>query len=88
MEPVYASPDDEATAHLLVVAAFHDAAAKAEEQGNLSILRFSQAVLKHFDEYGELQGRLYGIVRGYAEKYASLEEQAALDRWIAEKTRP
>jgi uncharacterized protein (DUF4415 family) len=83
---VYSSPDDEATAHLLVVAAFHNAAANAEEQGDLSILRFSQAVLNHFDEYGELQGRLYNVVRGYAENHASLEEQAALDRWIAEKT--
>jgi hypothetical protein len=85
---VYASPDDEATAHLLVVAAFHEAAAKAEEKGDLSILRFSQAVLGHFDEYGELQGQLYNLVRSYAEKHATLEEQAALDRWIAEKTRP
>jgi uncharacterized protein (DUF4415 family) len=83
---VYASPDDEATAHLLVVAAFHDAAAKAEEKGDLSILRFSQAVLRHFDEYGDLQGRLYDVVRGYARRHASAEEQAALERWIAEKT--
>ncbi|MFF5019532.1 hypothetical protein [Streptomyces sp. NPDC001165] len=83
---MYSSPDDEATAHLLVVAAFHEAAAKAEEQGDLSILRFSQAVLRHFDEHGELQDRLYDVVRGYADKHASLEEQAALDRWIAEKT--
>ncbi|MET9077864.1 hypothetical protein ABZX95_38275 [Streptomyces sp. NPDC004232] len=83
---MYASPDDKATAHLLVAAAFHEAAAKAEEQGDLSILRFSQAVLRHFDEHSELQGRLYDVVRGYAEKHASFEEQAALDRWIAEKT--
>lgn len=82
-----ASPDDEATAHLMVAAAFHNAAAKAEEQGDLSVLRFSLAVLRHFEEYGDLQGRLYDVVRGYAEKHASLEEQAALDRWIAEKAR-
>ncbi|MFF5020138.1 hypothetical protein [Streptomyces sp. NPDC001165] len=83
---MYTSPDDQATAHLLVVAAFHEAAAKAEEQDDLSVLRFSQAVLRRFDECGELQDRLYDVVRGYAEKHASLEDQAALDRWIAEKT--
>lgn len=83
---MHASPDDEATAHLLVVAAFHNAAAKADEHDDVSIGEFSRAVLRRFDEQGELQGRLYDVVRGYAEKHASLEEQAALDRWIAEKT--
>ena len=85
---MYASPDDEATAHLLVVAAFHEAAAKADEQDDVSIGEFSRAVLRRFDEFGDLQGRLYDVVRGYAQKHASLEEQAALDRWIAEKTGP
>jgi hypothetical protein len=85
---VYASPDDEATAHLLVVAAFHEAAAEADEQDDVSIGEFSRAVLRRFDEFGDLQGRLYDVVRGYAQKHASLEEQAALDRWIAEKTGP
>jgi hypothetical protein len=83
---VYASPDDEATAHLLVVATFHEAAAKAEEKGDLSILRFSQGILRLFDERGDLPFRLYDFVRHYAQEHASLEEQAALDRWIAEKT--
>ncbi|MGW7256501.1 hypothetical protein [Streptomyces sp. NPDC054834] len=85
---MYASPDDEATAHLLVVAAFHNAAAKADEHDDATVGQFARAVLDRFDEYGELKGRLYDIVRGYAQKYASLEEQAALDRWIAEKTGP
>ena len=85
---MHASPDDEATAHLLVVAAFHNAAAQADEHDDVSIGEFSRAVLRRFDEAGELQGRLYDVVRGYAEKHASLEEQAALDRWIAERTRP
>ncbi|MFF4488985.1 hypothetical protein ACFY0F_21225 [Streptomyces sp. NPDC001544] len=83
---MHASPDDEATAHLLVVAAFHDAAAKAGEQDDVSIGEFSRAVLARFDEMGELQGRLYDVVRSYAAKYATFEEQAALERWIAEKT--
>jgi hypothetical protein len=83
---VYASPDDEATAHLLVVAAFHNQAAKADEHDDVSIGEFCRAVLRRFDEHGDLQGRLYDVVRGYAQKHASLEEQAALDRWIAEKT--
>lgn len=83
---VYASPDDEATAHLLVVAAFHNAAAKADEHDDVSIGEFSRAVLRRFDEYGDLQGRLYDVVRGYASKHATVEEQAALDRWIREKT--
>lgn len=84
---MYASPDDEATAHLLVVAAFHDQAAKADEHGDVSIGEFSRAVLRRFDEYGDLQGRLYDVVRGYAQRNASPEEQDALERWIAEKTR-
>ncbi|GAB3002093.1 hypothetical protein GCM10023080_079680 [Streptomyces pseudoechinosporeus] len=86
--PVYASPDDEATAHLLVTAAFHDAAARADEHDDVSIGEFARAVLRRFDEYGELQGRLYDVVRGYAQKHASPEEVAALERWIAEKTEP
>ncbi|MFD9249526.1 hypothetical protein [Streptomyces bottropensis] len=85
---MYASPDDEATAHLLVVAAFHEAAAKADEHDDVSIGEFSRAVLRRFDEFGDLQGRLYDVVRGYAQRNVSLEEQAALDRWIAEKTGP
>jgi len=85
---VYASPDDEASAHLLVVAAFHDQASKADEHDDVSIGEFSRAVLRRFDEYGELQGRLYEVVRGYARKHASPEEQDALERWIAEKSRP
>lgn len=85
---MYASPDDEATAHLLVVAAFHDQAAKADERDDVSIGEFSRAVLRRFDEYGELQGRLYDVVRGYASRHASIEDQAALERWIAEKSRP
>ena len=84
---MYASPDDEATAHLLVVAAFHEQAAKADEHDDVSIGEFSRAVLRRFDELGELQGRLYDVVRGYAQRNASPEEQAALERWIAEKTR-
>lgn len=85
---MYASPDDEATAHLLVVAAFHDAAAKADEHDDVSIGEFSRAVLRRFDEHGELQGRLYDVVRVYAQRHASAEEQAALERWIAEKNGP
>jgi hypothetical protein len=85
---VYASPDDEATAHLLVVAAFHDAAAKADEDDDVSIGEFCRAVLQRFDEFGDLRGRLYDVVRGYAQRNASPEEQAALERWIAEKTGP
>ena len=85
---MYASPDDEATARLLVVAAFHDAAAKADENDDVSIGEFSRAVLRRFDEHGDLQGRLYDVVRGYAQKHASVEEQAALERWIREKTGP
>ncbi|MGW2724780.1 hypothetical protein [Streptomyces sp. NPDC001492] len=83
---MHASHDDEATAHLLVVAAFHDQAAKADEHGDVSIGEFSRAVLRRFDEHGELQGRLYDVVRIYAQKHATVEEQAALDRWIREKT--
>ena len=83
---MYASPDDEATAHLLVVAAFHDQAAKADEHGDVSIGEFSRAVLRRFDECGDLQGRLYDVVRGYAQRNAPPEEQDALERWIAEKT--
>lgn len=85
---MYASPDDEATAHLLVVAAFHDAAAKADEDDDVSIGEFCRAVLQRFDEFGDLRGRLYDVVRGYAQRNASPEEQAALERWIAEKTGP
>ncbi|MGW7131326.1 hypothetical protein ACWGIA_23735 [Streptomyces bobili] len=84
---MYASPDDEATAHLLVVAAFHDAAARADEHDDVSIGEFSRAVLRRFDEHGELQGQLYNVVRGYADRHASVEDRAALERWIAEKTR-
>lgn len=83
---MYVSPDDEATAHLLVAAAFHEAAANADEHDDVSIGEFSRAVLRRFDEHGELQGRLYDVVRSYARRNASAEEQAALDRWIAEKT--
>jgi hypothetical protein len=83
---VYASPDDEATAHLLVVAAFHNAAAKADEDDDVRVGEFARAVIRRFDEYGELQGKLYDVVRGYAQRHASPEEQAALERWIAEKT--
>lgn len=80
--------DDEATAHLLVVAAFHNAAAKADEHDDVSIGEFSRAVLRRFDEHGELQGRLYDVVRLYAAKHATVEEQAALERWIAERNGP
>jgi len=68
--------------------AFHNAAAKADEDDDVSIGEFSRAVLRRFDEHGELQGRLYDVVRGYAREHASPEEQAALERWIADKTGP
>lgn len=56
------TPDDEATAHLLVSAAFHDAAARADERGDSSIGDFSRAVLRRFEEEQRLEGALYGVV--------------------------
>lgn len=78
------TPEDEATAHLLVAAAFHNAAAKAEEEGNRSVGDFSRAVLRHFEEQQHLEGALYDVVVNYAQEHAPLEDLAALRRWIAE----
>ncbi|MCX4606866.1 hypothetical protein OG402_41295 [Streptomyces anulatus] len=80
------SPDDEATAHLLVTAAFHDAAASADERGDSSIGDFSRAVLRQFEERRHLEGALYTVVMRYAQEHASPDEVAALQRWIAEVT--
>lgn len=82
------SPEDEATAHLLVVAAFHDAAADADERGDPSVGEFSRAVLRLFDEHHRLEGALYAVVMKYAQRHATDEEVAALNRWIAEVTAP
>lgn len=78
------TPEDEATAHLLVAAAFHDAAAKAEEKGDRSVGDFSRAVLRRFEEQQHLEGALYDVVVTYAREHASPEDVAALSRWIAE----
>ncbi|WOT40703.1 hypothetical protein [Streptomyces coeruleorubidus] len=40
------------------MAAFHNAAAKADEHDDVTIGEFARTVLQRFDEYGELQGRL------------------------------
>ncbi|MFJ9988584.1 hypothetical protein ACIQUD_32005 [Streptomyces globisporus] len=82
------SPDDEATAHLLVTAAFHDAAATADERGDSSIGDFSRAVLRLFEERQHLEGALYAVVMKYAQEHASPDEVAALQRWMAEVTGP
>jgi hypothetical protein len=80
------TPEDEATAHLLVAAAFHDAAAKAEERGDSSVGEFSRAVIRRFEEQQHLEGALYDIVLQYAKEYASPTDRAALERWITEVT--
>ncbi|GGU61873.1 hypothetical protein [Streptomyces lavendofoliae] len=80
------SPEDEATAHLLVTAAFHDAAARADEQGDPSIGDFSRAVLRQFEEHQHLEGALYAVVMRYAQEHASPEDVAALRRWMGEVT--
>lgn len=80
--------EDTATAHLLVTAAFHDAAARADEQGDPSIGDFSRAVIRRFEEQERLEGALYGVVMKYALEHASPEDVAALHRWIAEVTGP
>lgn len=82
------SPEDEATAHLLVTAAFHDAAARADEQGDPSIGDFSRAVLRQFEEHQHLEGALYAVVMRYAQEHASPEDVAALRRWMGEVTGP
>ncbi|WP_228981312.1 hypothetical protein [Streptomyces sp. DH12] len=82
------TPDDEATAHLLVTAAFHDAAAGADERGDSSIGDFSRAVLRRFEEHQHLEGSLYAVVMKYALEHAPPEDVAALRRWIAEVTGP
>lgn len=81
-------PEDEATAHLLVAAAYHDAAAQADERGDPSVGEFSRAVLRLFEEQGHLEGALYGVVMKYAQEHASPAEVAALHRWIAEVVGP
>ena len=78
------TPEDEATAHLLVAAAFHNAAAKAEEEGDTTVGDFSRAVLRRFEEQQHLEGALYDVVETYAQEHASTEDLAALRRWIAE----
>jgi hypothetical protein len=80
------SPEDEATAHLLVAAAFHDAAASADERGDSSVGDFSRAVLRQFEEHQHLEGALYAVVMKYAQEHAHPEEVAALRRWMAEVT--
>lgn len=82
------SQHDEATAHLLVAAAFHDAAAAADERGDPSIGDFSRAVLRRFEEHHHLEGALYEVVMKYAQQHASRDEVAALQRWIAEVSGP
>lgn len=82
------TPEDEATAHLLVAAAFHDAAANAEERGDLAVGDFSRAVIRQFEEHQRLEGALYLVVMKYAQEHASPDEVAALQRWIAETTGP
>lgn len=82
------SPEDEATAHLLVTAAFHDAAARADEQGDPSIGDFSRAVLRQFEEHQQLEGALYDVVMKYAQEHAPPEDVAALRRWMGEVTGP
>ena len=80
--------DDRATAHLLVVAAFHDAAANAEERGDLRVGDFSRAVIRQFEEHQRLEGALYAIVMKYAQEHAPPEDVAALQRWITEMSGP
>ena len=80
------TPEDEATAHLLVAAAFHDAAAAADERGDASIGEFSRAVLRLFEEEQHLEGALYAVVMKYAQEHAGPDEVAALQRWMAEVT--
>ncbi len=82
------SPEDEATAHLLVAAAFHDAAAAADERGDPSVGDFSRAVLRRFEEHRHLEGALYAVVMKYAREHASPEDVAALGRWMGEVTGP
>jgi hypothetical protein len=82
------TPEDEATAHLLVTAAFHDAAANADEHGDTSVGDFSRAVLRQFEEHQRLEGALYSVVMKYAQEHASTEEVAALQRWMAEVAGP
>ena len=80
------TPEDEATAHLLVAAAFHDAAANADERGDPRVGDFSRAVLRQFERHQHLEGALYDVVVKYAQEHATPEEVAALHRWIAEVT--
>ncbi|WP_256106786.1 hypothetical protein [Streptomyces sp. ODS05-4] len=82
------TPEDEATAHLLVAAAFHDAAAAADERGDPTVGDFSRAVLRQFEEHQRLEGALYGIVMKYALEHASAPEMAALQRWMAKVAGP
>ncbi|MGA5424960.1 hypothetical protein [Streptomyces lavendulocolor] len=82
------TPDDEATAHLLVAAAFHDAAATADERGDPMVGDFSRAVLRQFEEHQHLEGALYDVVTKYAQQHASADELAALKRWMTEVTGP
>lgn len=82
------SPEDEATAHLLVAAAFHDAAANAEERGDPAVGDFSRAVIRQFEEHQRLEGGLYGVVMKYALEHASPDEVASLQRWIAKAIGP
>lgn len=80
--------EDEATAHLLVAAAFHNAAAEADERGDLRVGDFSRAVLRRFEEQQHLEGALYDVVMKYAREHAAPDDVAALKRWIAEVTGP
>ena len=77
---------DEATAHLLVAASFHDAAANADERGDPTVGDFARAVIRQFEEHHQLEGALYSIVMKYALEHGSPDEVAALHRWISEKT--
>ncbi|WP_329123493.1 hypothetical protein [Streptomyces sp. NBC_01353] len=77
------TPEDEATAHLLVAAAFHNAAASADERGDPRVGDFSRAVLRQFEEHQHLEGALYTVVLKYAQEHASDDEVASLERWIA-----
>lgn len=79
------SPEDEATAHLLVAAAFHNATAKADEAGDPTVAQFTQAAMRDFDEHGQLHGGMYGFVMAYTQEHAP-DDVPALQRWIAEVT--
>lgn len=78
--PSDATPaDDEATAHLLIVAALHAGACVDANAAN--------TLLRYWDEHGRLEGAMYGVVMQYALDHAAREEQAALYRWIEAVTR-